>query len=397
MLFNKSLISFVAAIALATSVTASCNAGSPACCGSAINFDSLSPLQQVALLNLDSNVNEDLKVGMNCVAASSQGCGSMQALCCDTIQNTGQFLSSLCGGCPPSESELADESKIQLSFRVLPLTAFSVGFPVATSVLKRVQELGVRAGGEILDEPSVLVLPMDNIIEFVESRSFTFSRHRSYLRKEACVTGITGQDTVGPNPATFPSGLLQALPQHSIPVSFSPHVNFFDSVLKSWSAPSVSAIAQGVADSTKEATRTAWRQGGEVLRWVCADPSTPRRGIARVLRIWQSKGDDDDAWLAKCPTTRGSPYPTARRRCQMTALARGLRDTRNSQRGGAGGASYVGGGSGVGEAKKAPKWDTTIPSIALVSRVDEFLDGWAADRFVQFLEDDTGPSNLGSL
>ncbi|KAF8259121.1 hypothetical protein EI94DRAFT_1707378 [Lactarius quietus] len=88
MLFNKSLISFVAAIALATSVTASCNAGSPACCGSAIKFDSLSPVQQVALLHLDSNVNEELKVGMNCAAASSRGCGNKLALCCDTIHKT---------------------------------------------------------------------------------------------------------------------------------------------------------------------------------------------------------------------------------------------------------------------------------------------------------------------
>ncbi|KAF8259119.1 hypothetical protein EI94DRAFT_1834584 [Lactarius quietus] len=113
MLFNKSIISFIDAIALATSVTATlapaptphpapanqiwaqvvapiCNTGnsSPACCGSAIHFDSLTPQQQTELHSLDPDVIENLNVGMNCAAAGAQGSGNTQTLCCDAIQNT---------------------------------------------------------------------------------------------------------------------------------------------------------------------------------------------------------------------------------------------------------------------------------------------------------------------
>ncbi|KAF8264048.1 hypothetical protein EI94DRAFT_1788185 [Lactarius quietus] len=102
MFFNKSIVSFIAAIALATSVTAfatparqavpSCNAGSGslACCGSSEPFGSLTLAQQNELISLDTNLNKNLNVGLNCAGAGSQGCtGNNQALCCDAIQNTG--------------------------------------------------------------------------------------------------------------------------------------------------------------------------------------------------------------------------------------------------------------------------------------------------------------------
>ncbi|KAF8271999.1 hypothetical protein EI94DRAFT_1719412 [Lactarius quietus] len=100
MLFNKSIVSFFAAIALASSVTAAgqqvkaqdvvptCSTGSPTCCGSTIPFSGLTPAQKTELHSLDSNVNEGLNVGLNCVVANGQGCGNNQPLCCDPIQNT---------------------------------------------------------------------------------------------------------------------------------------------------------------------------------------------------------------------------------------------------------------------------------------------------------------------
>ncbi|KAF8259116.1 hypothetical protein EI94DRAFT_1752411, partial [Lactarius quietus] len=48
------------------------------------------------------------------------------------------------------------------------------------------------------------------------------------------------------------------------------------------SALSVSAIVKSVADSPAESVVAAWRRCGEVLRRLCADPSTPRSGIQRA-------------------------------------------------------------------------------------------------------------------
>ena len=118
MLFNKSILSFVAAIALASSVTAAatgqqggnannqvnqanqnqgnakdttnpaqtgtkatgaqttgppvCSSGTPTCCDSEQSFSSLSPAFQAALKALDSTLNPDLPVGINCDAAGTQ-------------------------------------------------------------------------------------------------------------------------------------------------------------------------------------------------------------------------------------------------------------------------------------------------------------------------------------
>ena len=116
MLFNKSILSFVAAIALASSVAAAatgqpgnnqvnngnqnnqgnpkdttnpaqtgtqatgaqatgppvCSSGTPTCCDSEQSFSSLSPAFQAALKALDSNLNPDLPVGINCAAAGTQ-------------------------------------------------------------------------------------------------------------------------------------------------------------------------------------------------------------------------------------------------------------------------------------------------------------------------------------
>ncbi|KAF8264050.1 hypothetical protein EI94DRAFT_1788187 [Lactarius quietus] len=108
MLFNKSIVSFFAVIALASSVTASvapgsqgdqvkarsgastCSKGTLACCGSVESFGSLTSTQQSKLRSLDHNVNAGLNVGLNCVAAgSTQFCPTnKQARCCDAIQNT---------------------------------------------------------------------------------------------------------------------------------------------------------------------------------------------------------------------------------------------------------------------------------------------------------------------
>jgi hypothetical protein len=118
MLFNKSIFSFVAALALAASVAAAatgqpgndnnqvqgnnnnqvnqnnqdatkgttnpaqtgtqatgppvCSSGTPTCCDSEQSFSSLSPAFQAALKALDSNLNPDLPVGVNCDAAGTQ-------------------------------------------------------------------------------------------------------------------------------------------------------------------------------------------------------------------------------------------------------------------------------------------------------------------------------------
>jgi len=129
MLFN-SIISFVAAIALTTSVAVSrivhskpnplhnpsqsvgvrgpqvkardvvpsCSTGTSTCCGSTVKFGALTPQQQTELHSLDSNVNENLNVGLYCVAAGAHGCGDHQPLCCDAIQNMAD-LQSVAANC----------------------------------------------------------------------------------------------------------------------------------------------------------------------------------------------------------------------------------------------------------------------------------------------------------
>jgi hypothetical protein len=126
MLFNKSILSFVAALALAANVAAAatgqpgndnnqvqgnnsnqvqgnnnnqvdqnsqdptkgttnpaqtgtqatgppvCSSGTPTCCDSEQSFSSLSSAFQAALKALDSNLNPDLPVGVNCAAAGTQ-------------------------------------------------------------------------------------------------------------------------------------------------------------------------------------------------------------------------------------------------------------------------------------------------------------------------------------
>ncbi|KAF8260665.1 hypothetical protein EI94DRAFT_883965 [Lactarius quietus] len=129
MLFNKSIVSLVAAIALATSLAAArkipsgpnppkdpvitlvvrgpqvkardvvpnCSTGALTCCGSTVKFGALTLQQQTELHSLDSDVNENLNVGLNCAAADEQGCsgpsGNHQSLCCDAIQNTADHQS----------------------------------------------------------------------------------------------------------------------------------------------------------------------------------------------------------------------------------------------------------------------------------------------------------------
>ena len=115
MLFQKSIISFIAAIALATIVTAapqlhdngkdaskdvgspkdtgspkaagsptgsqyqgssqapSCSSGTPTCCASLVQFSTLSDGDQAALKALDANLDPSLPVGEQCSAAGAQG------------------------------------------------------------------------------------------------------------------------------------------------------------------------------------------------------------------------------------------------------------------------------------------------------------------------------------
>ncbi|KAF8270157.1 hypothetical protein EI94DRAFT_1798387 [Lactarius quietus] len=129
MLFNKSIISFFAAIALASSVTAAvtpngntnnpttgsqnqqanaqnvvptCTTGTPTCCDSVEPFGSLTLAQQTELRGLDTNLNTGLNVGLNCAAAGSQGCASnLKPLCCDAIQTTAD-LPSVAANCVTS-------------------------------------------------------------------------------------------------------------------------------------------------------------------------------------------------------------------------------------------------------------------------------------------------------
>ena len=126
-LFHKSIVSFVAAMALVSRVTASpagtepagngqkhtqavvpsCSTGTPTCCDSTTPFSSLSTDNQAALAALDSNLNKALLVGAvrsfriaGMVLYSPTfvlhlmltHCSYNQALCCDAIQNQGQCL-----------------------------------------------------------------------------------------------------------------------------------------------------------------------------------------------------------------------------------------------------------------------------------------------------------------
>ncbi|KAF8260084.1 hypothetical protein EI94DRAFT_1790146 [Lactarius quietus] len=98
MLFYKSLVSFVTAIALAGSVTASavperrqttqsCSTGSLTCCVTSSPFTGLSEAIQEGLLALlDPDFNINLPVGLGCVAAGVLGCNN-DAFCCDGTQN----------------------------------------------------------------------------------------------------------------------------------------------------------------------------------------------------------------------------------------------------------------------------------------------------------------------
>jgi hypothetical protein len=76
MFFNKSIISFVAAIALASSVAATslpvCKTGVLMCCDSTQSFSSLSAELQHYLKLLDPNVNPDLPVGEDCDPDTAQ-------------------------------------------------------------------------------------------------------------------------------------------------------------------------------------------------------------------------------------------------------------------------------------------------------------------------------------
>ena len=116
MLSHKSIASFVAAVALASIVTALpqgngpantgnqntgqgnkagndnktgndsntgkqntqpvvpvCSAGTPTCCDSTTPFSSLSPADQAALASLGPNLNMALAVGLNCAVSGAQG------------------------------------------------------------------------------------------------------------------------------------------------------------------------------------------------------------------------------------------------------------------------------------------------------------------------------------
>ena len=84
MLFNKSLVSFVAAIALAGSVTASATpvrrndgcspgTGSLTCCESTTSFDDLTELEQLLFSILDPSLDVDLPIGVGCTLVGTLG------------------------------------------------------------------------------------------------------------------------------------------------------------------------------------------------------------------------------------------------------------------------------------------------------------------------------------
>ena len=83
MLFYKSLVSFVTAIALASGVTAavtperrqtqSCSTGSLTCCTDSTPFTGLSEAEQSAIGLLDPNLNLDLPIGLDCIVPGLLG------------------------------------------------------------------------------------------------------------------------------------------------------------------------------------------------------------------------------------------------------------------------------------------------------------------------------------
>jgi hypothetical protein len=133
MLFHKSIVAFVAAITLATSVAAAAtppvtgtgqNTGSPnqgssqdknqgsvqgsvqgstqgpsqaptcspglnpMCCDAVTPFTSLSDIVRTQLKTLDPTMSESCNVGQQCASpVGSQGCGTQLPLCCDAVQS----------------------------------------------------------------------------------------------------------------------------------------------------------------------------------------------------------------------------------------------------------------------------------------------------------------------
>jgi hypothetical protein len=173
MLFHKSLVSFVAAIALASSVTASvtperrqwssCQAssGSSTCCTNTSPITSLSTAAQGLLALISPNLNLDLPIGLNCVLPGLLGwycaprtlypirwltCRSNNnAVCCDGSQNESRCLSSL------QPLALTDEP-IQVASSTLALTASrcdSLFIQVVVQVAVGVSQ-GVK-GGRIVE------------------------------------------------------------------------------------------------------------------------------------------------------------------------------------------------------------------------------------------------------
>ncbi|KAF8260129.1 hypothetical protein EI94DRAFT_929511 [Lactarius quietus] len=111
MLFQQILISFVTAMALASSVTASAilgrkgatcspGTGNLLCCASSSPFSQLPSDQQTTISQLESNelnsnFNANLLVGSNCNALSKGSPCSNQTLCCNSSAlniNAGEFL-----------------------------------------------------------------------------------------------------------------------------------------------------------------------------------------------------------------------------------------------------------------------------------------------------------------
>jgi hypothetical protein len=221
MLFNKSIVAFVAAITLATSVAAAAtpspngagqNPGSPSqsqdksqgtvqgsnqgstqpptcisglnpmCCDAVALFTTLSDDVRTQLKSLDSNLNQNGNVGQNCAPpVGSQGwycvpsliflfdewltrltSGTQKPLCCDAVQSASQFLLSL----RLLQSELADELQIRWSSQPCPQLRRPYELKTVSSVRISKKSQGMRACGHC-GGMSVLVfyclIPMDHI------------------------------------------------------------------------------------------------------------------------------------------------------------------------------------------------------------------------------------------
>ena len=175
MLFHKSVVSFVTAIALASSVTAfakpgparlaragppSClNGGTPTCCNSIASFSSLPQNVQTALTNADPSLNQGLNVGLTCTTAGSQAWyrvpqflysikwltrrrSSNQGLCCDAIVNLNLPISRCLSSPRSLPSDLADNRFDQQMARKCPTlpqiaTARRDGFLTRNEYLQR--------------------------------------------------------------------------------------------------------------------------------------------------------------------------------------------------------------------------------------------------------------------